>query len=111
MSLKKDAWSAEESSVEEAIEPGTVEVRLGHRNSILIRLGINRRKETFAPLQTIVFLKIVDDGHMKDFTIIFIPVVTGSQLSELLISYHGKLIFTQVHELIQAVHRLKRLVQ
>ena len=106
----RELSSAEESSVEKAKEPGAVEVRLGHRDSIPLRLGIDRRKETFKLLQTIVLLKVVNDGHVEDFSIIFISVVACSQLSKLLVSDHGKLVFTEIDKLIQAVQRRRRLV-
>ena len=106
----RELSSAEESSVEKAKEPGSVEVRLGHWDSVPIRLGIDRRKETFTLLQAIVLLKVVDDGHVEDFSIIFISVVSGSQLSKLLISDHGKLVFTEIDKLIQAVQRRRYLV-
>ena len=67
-------------TLEETKESGAVELGLCHRYGLFFGPFDDGDTAPLTPLQTVVLLQVVNNGHVEDFTaFVFVPVIAGSQ--------------------------------
>ena len=68
------------------IEALAIEVWLSDRDGLFSAFGHERDTKALTLLLNVVLLEVIDYGHVVDFTLIFVSMITAPKLCKLLLS-------------------------